>query len=70
MARLRNSLLPLRGSKSPPSTGKGGRDDEGGAIRFTDADCREAFKGLPDQSGHSCVTSPPHFGLRDDGSFG
>lgn len=30
MARLRNSLLPLRGSKSPPSTGKGGRDDEGG----------------------------------------
>lgn len=36
-----------------------------GTVRIITADCREALKGLPDQSVHCCVTSPPYFGLRD-----
>ena len=35
-----------------------------GRVRIINADCREALKGLPDQSVHCCVTSPPFFGLR------
>lgn len=30
-------------------------------------DCIEGMKTLPDQSVHTCVTSPPYFGLRDYG---
>lgn len=36
-------------------------------------DCLESLRGLPDESVHCCVTSPPYFGLRDygvDGQFG
>lgn len=36
-------------------------------------DCIESMRGLPDQSVHTCVTSPPYFGLRDyemDGQIG
>lgn len=28
-------------------------------------DCIASMRGLPDQSVHTCVTSPPYFGLRD-----
>jgi DNA modification methylase len=30
-------------------------------------DCIEQMRGLSDQSAHTCVTSPPYFGLRDYG---
>jgi len=33
-------------------------------------DCRETLKTLPDASVHTCVTSPPYFGLRDYGHDG
>ena len=33
-------------------------------------DCVESMRGLPDQSVHTCVTSPPYFGLRDYGHDG
>ena len=33
-------------------------------------DCIESMRGLPDQSVHTCVTSPPYFGLRDYGYDG
>lgn len=33
-------------------------------------DCREVLRTLPDASVHTCVTSPPYFGLRDYGVEG
>lgn len=33
-------------------------------------DCIASMRGLPDQSVHTCVTSPPYFGLRDYGVDG
>lgn len=33
-------------------------------------DCIASMKSLPDQSVHTCVTSPPYFGLRDYGMDG
>lgn len=33
-------------------------------------DCLDTLKTLPDQSVHTCVTSPPYFGLRDYGQDG
>ena len=30
-------------------------------------DCLTVLKTLPDESVHSCVTSPPYYGLRDYG---
>ena len=33
-------------------------------------DCIEGMRSLPDQSVHTCVTSPPYFGLRDYGMDG
>lgn len=33
-------------------------------------DCRKTLKTLPAQSVHTCVTSPPYFGLRDYGQDG
>ena len=33
-------------------------------------DCIEGMRSLPDQSVHTCVTSPPYFGLRDYGMAG
>jgi DNA modification methylase len=33
-------------------------------------DCIASMRGLPDQSVHTCVTSPPYFGLRDYGMDG
>jgi len=33
-------------------------------------DCIASMRGLPDQSVHTCVTSPPYFGLRDYGVEG
>jgi DNA modification methylase len=38
--------------------------------RLIVSDCLEALKSLPDQSVHTCVTSPPYFGLRDYGVDG
>ena len=39
-------------------------------YRVLIGDCIEAMRGLPDQSVHTCVTSPPYFGLRDYGMPG
>jgi DNA modification methylase len=36
-------------------------------ITVITGDCRNILKTLPDQSIHTCVTSPPYFGLRDYG---
>jgi len=36
-------------------------------ITVLTGDCRDILKTLPDQSIHTCVTSPPYFGLRDYG---
>jgi site-specific DNA-methyltransferase (adenine-specific) len=33
-------------------------------------DCRESLRQMPEQSVHTCVTSPPYFGLRDYGHGG
>lgn len=33
-------------------------------------DCLELLQAMPDQSVHTCVTSPPYFGLRDYGMAG
>lgn len=33
-------------------------------------DCIQSMKAMPDQSVHTCVTSPPYFGLRDYGMEG
>ena len=39
-------------------------------IKILNGDCRDVLKTLPDQSVHTCVTSPPYFGLRDYGHTG
>lgn len=49
-----------------------GRADKAptGALMILIGDCVESMRGLPDQSVHTCVTSPPYFGLRDYGHDG
>lgn len=46
-------------------------DNGNGVLPVTDkiihGDCLEVLKGLPDDSIHCCVTSPPYYGLRDYG---
>jgi DNA modification methylase len=37
-------------------------------IRVLHGDCRELLPTLPDGSAHTCVTSPPYWGLRDYGT--
>ena len=39
-------------------------------VKILLGDCRDTLKTLPDQSVHTCVTSPPYFGLRDYGHEG
>jgi len=39
-------------------------------FRVIVGDCIEGMLSLPDQSVHTCVTSPPYFGLRDYGMAG
>lgn len=39
-------------------------------VRILTGDCREVLAGLPSESVHCCVTSPPYFGLRDYGHAG
>jgi site-specific DNA-methyltransferase (adenine-specific) len=36
-------------------------------VNILVGDCRTTLQSLPDQSVHTCVTSPPYFGLRDYG---
>lgn len=36
-------------------------------VNILMGDCRTTLLSLPDQSVHTCVTSPPYFGLRDYG---
>lgn len=38
--------------------------------RIMVGDCIEMMRTLPDQSVHTCITSPPYFGLRDYGVDG
>jgi len=38
--------------------------------RIIVGDCLEVLRGMPDESVHCCVTSPPYFGLRDYGHDG
>lgn len=38
--------------------------------RILVGDCIDMMRTLPDQSVHTCVTSPPYFGLRDYGVHG
>ncbi|QJQ21437.1 site-specific DNA-methyltransferase [Pseudomonas sp. SK] len=38
--------------------------------RILVGDCIEMMRTLPDQSAHTCITSPPYFGLRDYGVDG
>jgi len=40
------------------------------SVRIFVGDCREKLRELPDASVHTCVTSPPYFGLRDYGHEG
>jgi DNA modification methylase len=40
------------------------------SVRVLIGDVRERLKGLPDESLHCVVTSPPYFGLRDYGMAG
>lgn len=39
-------------------------------IEVITGDCIDTLKALPEQSVHTCVTSPPYFGLRDYGHDG
>jgi DNA modification methylase len=39
-------------------------------VRLLIGDCRERLRELPEKSVHTCVTSPPYFGLRDYGVGG
>ncbi|MBL4839371.1 MAG: site-specific DNA-methyltransferase [Thalassospira sp.] len=39
-------------------------------VEILIGDCRALLAELPDQSVHTCVTSPPYFGLRDYGCDG
>lgn len=39
-------------------------------IRIITGDCIESMRRMPDASVHTCVTSPPYFGLRDYGHDG
>ena len=39
-------------------------------VRILTGDCRDLLATLPPQSVHTCVTSPPYFGLRDYGVDG
>ena len=36
-------------------------------VNILIGDCRNLLREMPDQSVHTCVTSPPYFGLRDYG---
>jgi DNA modification methylase len=36
-------------------------------YKIIQGDCREALKQIDADSVHTCVTSPPYFGLRDYG---
>ena len=36
-------------------------------VTIYNADCIECLKGMPEKSVHTCVTSPPYFGLRNYG---
>jgi len=38
------------------------------SVKIITGDCRAVLATLPDQSAHCCVTSPPYFGLRDNGN--
>ncbi len=40
------------------------------SVRILQGDSREVLRTLPDGSFHTCVTSPPYFGLRDYGMSG
>lgn len=40
------------------------------SVRILTGDCRQKLRELPDQSVHTCVTSPPYLGLRDYGVDG
>ena len=33
-------------------------------VNLLVGDCLESLRAMPDQSVHTCVTSPPYFGLR------
>ena len=39
-------------------------------VEIKIGDCIQSMKAMPDQSVHTCVTSPPYFGLRDYGMDG
>jgi DNA modification methylase len=39
-------------------------------VRVLIGDCVKSMRSLPDQCVHTCVTSPPYFGLRDYGVDG
>jgi DNA modification methylase len=38
--------------------------------RIIEGDCRDVLASIPERSAHTCVTSPPYFGLRDYGHDG
>jgi DNA modification methylase len=39
-------------------------------ISILHGDCLDILRGLPEQSVHCCITSPPYWGLRDYGASG
>lgn len=39
-------------------------------VTILQGDCLDVLRGLPDESVHCCVTSPPYYGLRDYGVDG
>lgn len=39
-------------------------------VELYQGDCLEVMRGMPDEYVHTCVTSPPYFGLRDYGVDG
>ncbi len=64
---------------SSPPTNLPPPDTEGGACLEFDmsqlhqilvGDCIDMMRTLPDESVHTCVTSPPYYGLRDYGVEG
>jgi DNA modification methylase len=41
-----------------------------GSYKILVGDCRKGMRSLPEKSVHTCITSPPYFGLRDYGHQG
>src|SRR5262245_22739599 len=63
--------MPAERGRDGPGTVRAAADGDGGmTITILTGCCLSVLATLPDRSVHTCVTSPPYFGLRDYGTPG